>query len=264
MIQAMKKLLGVLLALLLPMANAFAQPDLTVGNASGLPGATVSTDVSFTNNGAVVGMSFDITYDSALVTPGVVTPSAGLTPHTVATSVVPGVLHVLINPPLVNPLPTVNDGVMFTVSWTIAGGAAAGNTPLGLTAVVFSDAQAQAVTPGALTPGQITINAAPVLVPNVVGLTQAAASTAITNAGLVVGTVTTQNDPNIPAGTVISQNPAANATVAAGSAVNLVVSAGPAQAGGQAIPTLSEWALLLLSLFLGGMIWRNRRADFRE
>ena len=71
----------------------------------------------------------------------------------------------------------------------------------------------------------------PVTVPNVVGLTQAAATTAITGAGLVVGTVTTANSATVPAGSVISQNPAAGASVAAGSAVALVVSLGPAAAG---------------------------------
>ena len=333
MIQSTKRLLGLLLVLLLfPMASAFAQPDLTVGNGAGLPGATVNTAVSFTNNGAVVAMSFEITYDPARVTPGAVTNGPALAPHSVATNIpVAGTLRVLVNPPLVNPLPTVNNGVLFTVPWTIAGAAAPGNVPLGLATVVFSNAAAGAVPPGTLTPGQITINAAPVVVPNVVGLTQANATTAITNAGLVVGTVTTQNnaapagqvigqnpaagasvaagsavdlvvslgppppvnvpnvvgltqaaattaitnaglvvgtvtsqsDPNIPAGQVISQNPAAGASVAAGSAVNLVVSSGPARVGGEAIPTLSEWALLLFSVLLGGMIWRNRRANFR-
>ncbi|MGB5063747.1 MAG: PASTA domain-containing protein, partial [Candidatus Competibacter sp.] len=224
MIQATKKLLGLGLALLLlPMASAFAQPDLTVGSNAGLPGATVNTDVSFTNNGAVVAMSFDITYDSTRVTPGVVTNGPALSPHSVATSIpVAGTLRVLVNPPLVIPLPNVGTGVLFTVPWTIAGAAAPGNVPLGLATVVFSDAAAQAVAPGTLTPGQITINAAPVNVPNVVGQTQAAATTAITNAGLVLGTVSTQNDPVIPAGQVISQNPIAGTSVAAGSAVNIV------------------------------------------
>ena len=60
------------------------------------------------------------------------------------------------------------------------------------------------------------------------GLTQAAATTAITAAGLVVGTVTTASSATVPAGTVISESPAAGTSVAAGSAVNLVVSPGPA------------------------------------
>jgi hypothetical protein len=65
-------------------------------------------------------------------------------------------------------------------------------------------------------------------VPNVVGDTQAAGTTAITGAGLVVGTVTTQSSSTIPSGSVISQNPPAGALLNPGLAVNLVVSSGPA------------------------------------
>ncbi|MFN8487878.1 MAG: FG-GAP-like repeat-containing protein [Caldilineaceae bacterium] len=68
-----------------------------------------------------------------------------------------------------------------------------------------------------------------VAAPNVVGLTQSAAQQAITGAGLVVGTITQSYDNSVPAGSVISQNPAAGAAVASGSAVNLVVSLGPVQ-----------------------------------
>ncbi len=77
----------------------------------------------------------------------------------------------------------------------------------------------------------ITVNvgaAALVAVPNVIGLTQSAASTAITGAGLVVGTVTTASSSTVASGNVISSNPAAGASVNTGSSVNLVVSTGPA------------------------------------
>jgi len=67
-----------------------------------------------------------------------------------------------------------------------------------------------------------------VVVPNVVGLTQSAATAAITGANLVVGTVTQQSSASVPAGNVISQSPLAAASVAPGSAVSLVVSTGPA------------------------------------
>jgi len=67
-----------------------------------------------------------------------------------------------------------------------------------------------------------------VLVPDVVGLVQADAETAITSAGLVVGTVSTASSDTVPAGDVISQNPLGGASVAQGSAVDLVVSTGPA------------------------------------
>ena len=71
----------------------------------------------------------------------------------------------------------------------------------------------------------------PVTVPNVVNQTQSAAITAITGAGLVLGTISQLPSATVPAGSVISQGPNAGTSVAAGSAVNLVVSSGPAVAG---------------------------------
>jgi len=68
-----------------------------------------------------------------------------------------------------------------------------------------------------------------VAVPNVVGLTQASATTAIQNAGLVRGTLTMASSNTVAAGHVISETPAPATQVNAGSAVNLVVSSGPAQ-----------------------------------
>ena len=68
-----------------------------------------------------------------------------------------------------------------------------------------------------------------VAVPNVVGQTQAAATSAITAAGLVLGTVTTASSTTVPSGSVISESPAAGTLVNGGSAVALVVSTGPAQ-----------------------------------
>jgi PASTA domain len=67
-----------------------------------------------------------------------------------------------------------------------------------------------------------------VAVPDVVGLTEAAAATALTTAGLVSGTVTTASSTTVAAGLVISQSPASGASVAPGSAVDYVVSTGPA------------------------------------
>ncbi|HEY0801614.1 MAG TPA: PASTA domain-containing protein, partial [Steroidobacteraceae bacterium] len=73
-------------------------------------------------------------------------------------------------------------------------------------------------------------NSAPanVAVPNVVGLTQAAATTAITGAGLKLGTVATASSSTVVSGSVISESPGASTSVASGSTVNLTVSSGPA------------------------------------
>lgn len=75
----------------------------------------------------------------------------------------------------------------------------------------------------------LTNTAAQVAVPNVVGLTQAAATTAITNAGLTVDPGTTASSSTVPSGSVISESPTAATLVNVGSAVSLVISTGPAQ-----------------------------------
>jgi len=64
-------------------------------------------------------------------------------------------------------------------------------------------------------------------VPNVVGDTQAAASSAITGAGLTVGTITKQVNGAVPVGDVISQTPVAGTSEPPGTLVNLVISIAP-------------------------------------
>jgi beta-lactam-binding protein with PASTA domain len=59
------------------------------------------------------------------------------------------------------------------------------------------------------------------------GLNQDAASAAITEAKLTVGTVTQQASNTVASGKVISQDPANGSSVAEGSPVNLVISSGP-------------------------------------
>jgi beta-lactam-binding protein with PASTA domain len=66
-----------------------------------------------------------------------------------------------------------------------------------------------------------------VMVPNVIGLTQAAATTAITEAKLTLGNVTQQNSNMVASGNVISQDPASGSSAAEDSPVNLVISSGP-------------------------------------
>ena len=95
----------------------------------------------------------------------------------------------------------------------------------------------------------------PATVPNVVGQTQSDAGTAISGAGLALGSTTNQNSPTLPAGTVINQNPTGGTQVAPGAAVNLFVSigrpppgtvpnvVGEAQAAAQTDITASGFAL---------------------
>jgi len=67
----------------------------------------------------------------------------------------------------------------------------------------------------------------PARVPNVVGMAQANASTAILAASLVVGTVTQAFSATVPAGSVIDQTPTAGTVVALSTAVSMTVSKGP-------------------------------------
>ncbi|HUQ87853.1 MAG TPA: PKD domain-containing protein [Vicinamibacterales bacterium] len=74
-------------------------------------------------------------------------------------------------------------------------------------------------------------------VPDVTGLTEPDAGTALAARGLVVGAVTKENSITVAAGTVIRQAPLANTIVVRGSAVDLVVSLGAA------VPVLSSIAV---------------------
>jgi beta-lactam-binding protein with PASTA domain len=65
-----------------------------------------------------------------------------------------------------------------------------------------------------------------IAVPDVVGQAEADANTAITDAGLVAARSEAADD-TVPAGNVISQDPAAGTMVDAGATVNIVVSTGP-------------------------------------
>lgn len=64
-------------------------------------------------------------------------------------------------------------------------------------------------------------------IPDVVGETLAAATTAIVESGFVLGAVTSANDPTVPVGDVVSQLPEAAELVASGASIALVISLGP-------------------------------------
>lgn len=66
-----------------------------------------------------------------------------------------------------------------------------------------------------------------VMVPNVEGQTQAAATATLTSQNLVVGTVTQECSDTVAAGSVINQTPGENQSLPAGGAVALTLSKGP-------------------------------------
>ena len=102
-------------------------------------------------------------------------------------------------------------------STTAPAGSVIGQTPIAGTPVATGSAVALVVSSG---PPQVAT-------PDVVGLTQAAATTAITGAGLTVGAVTTELSTTVPASSIVSQSPAGGTLVVPGTAVTLVVSSRP-------------------------------------
>lgn len=79
-----------------------------------------------------------------------------------------------------------------------------------------------------------------VTIPNVVGLTQHAASVALTAAGLMVGSIASVNSETVPTGTVIRQSPTVGITVPAMTMVSLQVSLGPVPVD----PPPAEWQVI--------------------
>jgi len=108
---------------------------------------------------------------------------------------------------------------------------AASNTVPAGNVISESPVASTMVNPGSAVNLVVSTGPGQVSVPNVVGQTQAAATTAITNAGLVVGTVTMAASNTVPAGNVISESPVASTMVNPGSAVNLQVSTGSSATG---------------------------------
>ncbi len=79
-----------------------------------------------------------------------------------------------------------------------------------------------------------------VLVPTVVGQSEAAAQSTLASAGLVLGTVTQAYSPTVSVGRVISQTPLSGSTANVGSAVDVTISKGPAPGlSWQLVTTLS-------------------------
>src|SRR6266480_851823 len=87
-------------------------------------------------------------------------------------------------------------------SSTVASGSVISQSPAAGTSVANGSAFNLVVSSGAPAPTQVAV-------PNVVGQTQAAATSAITSASLTAGTVTQESSATVASGNVISQSPAA-------------------------------------------------------
>src|SRR5438067_1945092 len=149
-------------------------------------------------------------------------------------------------------------------STTVASGNVISESPAAGTSVASGAAVSLVVSSGAPAPGQVAV-------PNVVGQTQAAATSAISGAGFTVGAVAQESSTTVASGSVISQNPAAGADSASGSAVDLVVSTGGGASsgaggggagGGDALGGGGAFGSFTLSALLRSLIgglWRGRR-----
>ena len=102
------------------------------------------------------------------------------------------------------------------ISDTVPAGQVISQTPAAGTTVELESAVNLTVSSGVLK----------VSVPNLVGLTETAATAALASTQLIKGTVSQSNSDTVPAGQIISQTPAAGVSIAKGSAVSLVVSSG--------------------------------------
>ena len=92
---------------------------------------------------------------------------------------------------------------------------------------------------GAMVFGWTKLNSggASVQAPTLVGLTIEQAKTKLSEAKLVLGTQTPQNDPSAPLGSILSQKPEAGTSLTEGSAIDVVFSAGAAKA---TVPDLKD------------------------
>ncbi len=114
------------------------------------------------------------------------------------------------------------------------------------------------VIPGTAINLVISTGPCSVTVQNVVGMSQNNAQSVITDAGLIVGTVTQQCSDTVPVGKVISQSPSAGSSVTPGTVVNLVISNGPCKGCGCYLGYKSVqeniWWKYLVDFVLVGMV----------
>ena len=188
-------------------ASAITAAGLTVGNVTTAPNSSSVPigDVASENPAATTQVNIGSAI-GLVVSTGVAVPSvAGLTQSAATTAIATAGLT----------LGTVTK-------------ASSGSVPSG-------DVISQYPTPATQVNGgsavNIVVSTGPqqVAVPNVIGDPQTAAASAITAAGLTIGNVTTANSGTVPAGDVVRESPSAATSVNIGSAVNLVISTGPAQ-----------------------------------
>ena len=136
---------------------------------------------------------------------------------------------VMVNTPIVTGLPSAEAQAALVAIGLKIGTVTPQNHPsVPVGAVITQNPPAAAVVPlGSIASLTVSLGPTPVLVPNLIGQSQAAASATLVGATLTVGAVTEANSPSVPVGNVMGQNPLAGSTVLPGAPVSLVVSKGP-------------------------------------
>jgi beta-lactam-binding protein with PASTA domain/sugar lactone lactonase YvrE len=215
-----------------PTAGTLASPgskvNITVSSGTTVPnvvGATqASASTSITNAGLVVGIV--TSQSSTTVATGSVISESPLA----GTSASPGsAVNIIVSSGTGVPLVIGLTQAAATSAITGAGFVVGSDTTQSSTTVATGSVISESPTAGTIASPGSKVNivvSSGTTVPVVVNLTQAAASTAITGAGLVVGTVTNQASTTVPTGSVISESPLGGAAASPGSGVNIVVSSG--------------------------------------
>lgn len=165
-----------------------SERTLSIPNASGEPGRTVTIAVNLSEGSGISALSFTVSFDPAVLS--ISGPSAvsrgSLVPDTFsisANTATAGQVRIVISPPLTTPLPTFRSGSgsVVTLALQVASGAAVGTTsPLALSNVSASDANADPVP---ITPqsGTFTVGVARTLeVPDAQGAAGATVTIPIT------------------------------------------------------------------------------------
>lgn len=189
-----------------------------------------STTVSYTLSGATtaVGMQWDVQRSNPALLMG--TPAIGPAASSVNKAIASGNSRYVVYGTTSTSQGAIPNGVLATQVVTIPASTPVGPTTLTVTTplvAVDASGAGSTILAGAVLTLNVTATSSQIAVPNVVGMTQAASSTAITTAGLVVGTITNANSSTVPKGNVISSSPIAGTMVNSGTPVSLVVSLGP-------------------------------------
>lgn len=143
-----------LMALVLSTSALGAAPELTIGESSGEPGATVELDVRLEQSTDVVGLQFDLTYDPESLAALGPLPGADLGDHLLdGREVAAGHYRLIAVSPTHSPL----EAAVARLPFQISGAAEPGEVPIQVTAALLGDDLAAAVAPGELVDGRIEV-----------------------------------------------------------------------------------------------------------